>query len=483
MEELVELYISQQKSQLLDSLETQVRFSQLVALIVGEKGIGKSFLLEQLQNRLKNEIAVASVDASLAMSEDQLDKTISLQLGLSWQESELDISQRINDAHSQKVLICIDDAHLLSQNCIEFILKLNQSQLNESESKLFILLVGDKNLPRIISKTKTFTQHPDMCVVFEIEPIQKSETSQVIESLSHSNSDTLKGLKDNAKLDYFWQLSKGNPAELNYHVSRWLDDHSPTQVVEIKSQNQGTYVKASIYALLVIGLVSMLVYQDDINQWITGEESIIETFNDDPMVEEGKALVPSESKESTSSDSSNDKPKLVNYTEESEIPLEMEIKSDVKAPSTQTNKTESKERKTKLKEQITEPVKEQERVTQEKASMVVKAEPIIVPEQTLSSDELALLSLDASHLVLQWAGLSTQVVAEEYRNNHIAKDNMRIYRRRQNNKVLYLIVSDYYSNRALAEFAKNDYLQRGVKEKPWVKSVELVQKEIRAFKN
>ena len=90
-------YISLQKNQLLDSLENQVRFSQLVAVLVGEKGIGKSFTLDCLQNRLEEEVSLAHIDASIEIQEEQLQKVICIiitPIGLMTRKTTLHFCQK-----------------------------------------------------------------------------------------------------------------------------------------------------------------------------------------------------------------------------------------------------------------------------------------------------------------------------------------------------------------------------------------------------
>ena len=478
----------------MDSLENQVRFSQLVAVIVGAKGLGKTFLISQLHQRLDEEVVIASIDASYAMSEDQLVKTISLQLGLSWQDSNDDLTQRIKSTHSQKVLVTIDNAHLLSPTCVEFILMLNQSQLSQAESFLFILLAGEKNLPNLISQTSCYTQNPDMCVVFELEPIQQLEAKLVAGSFSHPNSAMLEELKDNKKLDYFWQISKGNPAELNYHMSRWLDDHFPTEIVEVASGTTGTYFKSVIYTLLAISLVSMLVFQDEINSLFTTTPPLVventtesatalqesERFEENPSKVDSSTEQPFELEGVANNAKQADSPVPVNEAKES-------VNDKLKAKTQDTDLVTENElkigsesaqkRKTKAINSVIDST--QLPITAQPTSEV---ETIPKPSIELTQQEKALLNFESSHFVLQWAGVSSLNAAQQYKQAHTAKSQMSIYRRNNNDKTLFLIISDVYSNRALAEFAKNDYLAKGVKEKPWVKPLSAVQKEIVAFR-
>jgi type II secretory pathway predicted ATPase ExeA/septal ring-binding cell division protein DamX len=499
----VSLYVSQQKSELLDSLETQVRFSQLVAVLVGARGLGKSFLLEQLHHRLKDEVAIASVDASMAMSDDQLDKTISLQLGLSWQESNSDLATRISNTHSEKVLITIDNAHLLSASCLEFVLKLNQSQLSEKQSSLFILLAGESSLPVSINKTPTFTLHPEMCVVFEVEPIQQSETRAIIDTFSHPNSEVLKELKNGSKLDYFWQLAKGNPAELNYHMSRWLDEHSPTQVVEVDTKtNPNAVLKAVVYSLLAIVLSAMLVYQDEINQWISPPSESNKENSDQTLANDTPPKLETDEKEQltkqqvvgdsneladslTSEAQKKTKQAFDRELEKTEKAMDSAAESQLSTEKVKENQSEVDQATVLESSRKTKKTNNQNKALSESQTQLPVETQTTTSEiersQSLTTEEQGLLAADSGLYLLQWAGVSSREAAEKYRDNHIAKEQMSIYRRANSGKTLFIVVSDSFSNRALAEFALNDYLQQGIKEKPWIKSYELVHKEIQQF--
>jgi type II secretory pathway predicted ATPase ExeA/septal ring-binding cell division protein DamX len=497
----VDSYISQQKSQMLDSLENQVRFSQLVAVIVGDKGMGKSFLLKRLQQRLDQEVIIASIDASLAMTDEQLDKSLSLQLGLSWQSSDVGLAQRIQNDIVQKVLISVDDAHLLSASCVDYLLRLNQQQLQFEESVLFVLLAGESSLPALISQTETYLNHQEMCVVFQIEPIQQTETLLLINALAEINPEIKKVHYDVKKLDYFWQLSKGNPAELNYHISRWLDDKAPPQVIEIADEKPTSYFSGLLYLVIAVGLVTLLIFQDDINQTIFNG-------NDSPEVAGETVKVPAIDNEKLADAKSAPKKKVGDNT----VPLGEELEQansddlieggDTKdAPTKQQElalpvdqQTES-EQLVQKKERIEEPLEtdkplvsnsnESDPISENNppTSKQSKPDKIEVKAQSLTSDEQALLFMNSEGFAFQWVGLSDFNSASKYRSKHRFADKLKIYRRTTANKTLYLVVSGEFEDHKGAERALNQLAQQGILTKPWIKSIGAIQSEINRFQN
>lgn len=500
----METYVSQQKKQLLDSLENQARFSQLVAVIVGEKGIGKSFLIQQLNQRLEDELATARIDASLAMTEDQLEKTIGLQLGLNWQETEIGLEQRIKNELQQKVLISIDDAHLLSSSCLEFILQLNQNQLQLQESVLFILLAGSSSLPGLINETITFKHHQEMCVVFQIEPLQQHETKAIVADFCSLLKDWHNDSYDEKKLDYFWQLSKGNPAELNYHVSRWLEENSETKIVEISEEGKTSYLRSFLYVLVVAVLVGTLFFQNDINQWIA-----IDSNTDLSAEENAHGQVEKLSLEKDPGAKSKVKDDYVEPVVESPLqssttePADKSQKEELSNQSNPETETEKTAKKVAENKQIPAEENTIKNVPAEKPQVaknkdkkeIEKAESAPVTRSNevktehskntlnLNSEEISLLKQDDKLFVLQWVGLSKLKAATQYRKEHPLADKMVIYRRASNGQVLYLVISDQFLSRMLADVAKAEYKKRSYPGKPWVKSMAAVKKEIAAFKD
>jgi len=465
---LVNNYVSQQKSQLLDSLENQVSFSQLVAVVVAEKGIGKSFLINELHARLEEQVLIARIDASLAMSSDQLEKSISLQLGLSWQKSDINLENRIKNDLSQKVLITIDDAHLLSIECLDFILRLNQNQLAFHESVVFILLAGELSLPNLISQTKTFEEHQDMCAVFQLEPIEKYEAKFIVESFEQYNGLRVKGLYNEKKLGYFWQLSKGNPAEINYHLSRWLDEKAPSKVVEIEETEKTSYLKSVGYFVVASILVTMLIFQQEINQWISPKPDA--SVQDDPILPKKQPVLQDESLMTGKESSSKKKSKV--QSEGSAEPEELKIEQVEEQPPA------------KLEEQGISNAKVKEKAkgkTPQQAIAVEQPEPEPVRE-SLTADEKSLLRISQKFYALQWVVVSHLKTAEDYKNKHPSSEKIKIYRRHIKNKTLFVVVSDFVADRQFVESLKKTYRQQGVSEKPWVKSMALIHDEIEAFK-
>jgi len=482
----VDTYISQQKSQLLDSLENQVHFSQLVAVIVGDKGVGKSFLLEQLLLRSQGDVSAARIDASLAMSVEQLAKAISLQLGLSWDGNSIPLEQRINNELEQKAFIAIDDAHLLSEDCLNYLLKLNQNQLSLPESVLFIMLVGQDSLPAMIESTHVFSQHHEMCVVLTLEPIEKNETQAMVASLGHCDFEHVETLFDDKKLHYFWQLSKGNPSELDYHISRWLQENNPIQQVELTNQPQGTLGKSIFYGLLVILLSSVLVYQEEINHWINQESK--KPAN---KIEKTSKQADDKVKQTLEENQAELEPATTQQAKNNQAEHRNNLSKNTSVPSmnsVQENQSKANiDKSIKVVSGTSISSQSNEMATPESLNQGDKT-PLPIVKKTpkkiqLNEAENWLLTQPAESFSLQWVGLSQQQSAKDFVAQHPLSNKLKIYRRITKGKTLYLVVSGSFASRESAAEAVKSYQKQGIKASPWVKPIEAIQSEIKAFQS
>jgi septal ring-binding cell division protein DamX len=246
----------------------------------------------------------------------------------------------------------------------------------------------------------------------------------------------------------------------------------------------------------------MLVYQDEINQWISPPSESNKEISDQTLANNTPLKLETNEKEqlakqqvvgdsnelaesTTSEAQKKTKQGFDRELEKTEKAVDSAAGSQLSTEKVKENQSEIEEstvlessRKTKKTNNPNNALSEsQTQLPVETQSTKSRIEGA----QSLTTEELRLLAEDSDLFLLQWAGVSSREAAEKYRDNHSAEEQMSIYRRANNGKTLFIVVSDRFSNRALAEFALNDYIQQGIKEKPWIKSFELVHKEIRQF--
>lgn|GEM_PF-3001113 len=484
-------YVSLQKSQLLDSLENQVLYADLCTVIVGEEGLGKSFFIKALNSRMEGQVSLSQIDALTEMSVAQLEKSISLQLGLSWSESD-NLVERITARFDQRVLLTIDDAHLLPLTCLEYLMMLVEEQLKARSTCVFIVLAGDASLAEKLNQTSVLTSNPNICVVFELQPIEPQETKHLIADFQAIDVGTTEALYDEQKLGYFFQLSKGRPGELKYQLNRWLAESSvkveaPEQVSSVKK-----YIVSGLYASLALGLILVLVYQEDINQLFEGTAEQNDLVSQHQVAPKTTLNEPPDDskKEQFTAEQSDPKAQLIaqNSLEKSEQQLNKQTKNDAEFSDESTlreiSQTDSQPQNSTRKQLSSKTKLENSKTSQSEKAVAQNSQALSqelaaeIPVFEFTDNEKALRSFSDQQYTLQWVGVSSLKAAEDFRQNHPLKDQMLIFRRRQEGKLLYLVVSGQFNSRDDADHSRIIYKKRGYQGSPWIKSIAAVKADI-----
>lgn len=506
-------YISLHKSHLLDSLENQVLYADLCSVIVGEKGIGKSYFLNQLTLRLDRQVYLSQIEAVSDLTVEQLEKSISLQLGLSWQ-GDTDLVNSVKERFDKRALVTIDDAHLLSSTCLEFLMLLVSEQLAAKDTHLFIVLAGSAELAKKLSHTSALANNPNICVVFELETIQKSEVKHLIAEFQEIDVGTVQALYDEQKLDYFWQLSDGIPAKVEYQLKRWLNETSLKTEPAPTSSKTKNYLLAVAYSLIAVLLISVLIFQEELNQLVAEkpaplveDDSKLGDTQDNLLVKSTEQLAETQLvDEVVAEEPHSDKLKAGELNVDTSVQQPQNDSFAAPPADSQTQIEVVAESRDEIGELIKSlPSEQQSLATTTKSNkpsvqeiekgptpLVAQSELTDQPKSTLGNqptqskklltqDEKFLMAFQDSQYTLQWVGVSSVESANKFRESHPLKEQMYVFRRKQAQGVLYLVVSGQFNSRDDAEHTRIIYQQRNYSGKPWIKSAKAVKTDISSW--
>lgn len=274
-------YISVHKTQLLDSLESQVFYANLASVVIGESGLGKTFLIKSLCLRLKNQVDLVKVDAEKISEQIEIDQKIIKQLDLNTNSLKEWLENKVSSTQTQlefnKILLVIDNAHILTEECLDYLLSLAKVITNQNQNLIYLLLVGESELAPKLNATPVLKQQPDFCVVFELQPIEIDETRHLIADFQDLDVEAAELLYDSQKFEFFWKLSRGIPGKLHYQLHRWLTEteknNEPYQKIEDENKKNNQLILSIGYSCLALLLILVLVYQDDINELFLTEEN------------------------------------------------------------------------------------------------------------------------------------------------------------------------------------------------------------------
>ncbi len=355
------VYLDAERLQRLNMLEHLTRYSELLLIISGPKGIGKTSLLQRFLLNTDEDTLVSQVNANPMMDANALLQAIASGFGLRGLEDD---PVALQDAlyrhiaalhHQQKIpLLLIDDAHVLPQDALETLFNLADAEASNG-NLLRIILFSDPQIETMLQSPSIRGLRERVTHSMSIPPLNEEQT---VGYLRHRLQ--VVGLQDalpfsGKELHKIFRNSGGIPARINecahlilngdkldqavkdFHTPK-LNFHPSLKFPSIKLPAWLTRFKfwqivATLTALIVISLV--LTYQDEINAIFKNDGGPQKTVSIPLPVPVAKNSV-------TDVVSSTTEAKPVS-PKTSPLPISAEqIPTATPAPSPQTTETDSK---------------------------------------------------------------------------------------------------------------------------------------------
>ena len=269
-----------ESSQRLNMLVHMTQYSDMVLMVLGEEGMGKSTLLQSYLKSAHDNWHICRINANSMMDKDQLLFRIAEDFGLqSLPSDSAELQEMLYDKliqlHQNDVLpvIIIDDAHELAVDAINQLFIMAEIKAGDV-TMVHIVLFAEPKINKIINASNARKICERIGHTFEIEPFDEADTSEYI-----LNRLTVSGLQDenpfSAKvIRQIHKQSQGNPARINELAHVALDEaqggnepeYEEPEEFEIKSA--GLFTPLRVIAVLAIATIAGLGLwqQDRINQ-------------------------------------------------------------------------------------------------------------------------------------------------------------------------------------------------------------------------
>ncbi len=318
------LYLDAERLQRLNMLEHLTRYSELLLIISGPKGIGKSSLLQHFVVNADEDTLVSQVDANPMMDADKLLQAIAAGFDLNVQNSDpVNLQDALyhhlaNLHHQQKVpVLVIDDAHVLPQDALETLFNLADAEASDG-SLLRIILFSDPQIETMLQSPAIQGLRERVTHSMSIPAFDEEQTVGYIR-----HRLTTVGLQgalpfSDKELHKIFRNSSGIPTRINECAHLILNGDKLDQAVkdfhtpQLKLRSGFTLsalkipslklpavlvkckrwqLGAVLIAVLAIALV--LIYQDDINAVFEADTQQTKTLAEDssPFVSEAAPQV------------------------------------------------------------------------------------------------------------------------------------------------------------------------------------------------
>ena len=269
------LYLDAERSQCLNLLQHMTQYSNLLLIVMGAQGVGKTSLLQRFVATAQGEWHICQVTANTMMDAEQLLFVAAQGFGL--QQLPHDATQlqemlyaRVATLHRQEQvpILVIDDAHTLPKEALLAIFNLADAQVDQG-NLLRIILSCEPEIEKILQAKEVRALRERITHTLQIPPLREDTTAEYIKhrmavagfaGISPFTPKAIKKIHKNAQ---------GIPTKINELAHELLDKGETSSAepvddyfAELPTRN---YKGILTVAVVVIVAALMLIYRDNIN--------------------------------------------------------------------------------------------------------------------------------------------------------------------------------------------------------------------------
>ena len=475
---------------LLEKLVHLSRFGNLLTLVLGERGSGKTFLLERLLDAVSEETDVCYIQAQPLLTTDQLFQSIQSEL-LTSIDSVIDNEQFQQLLSEQEIpivnrMLVIDDAETLSTEVLRELCALSASEQEKDSPFLKVLLFANHDLTIGIESAATGVLPDTGIYTIDVPGLSELDARDWVESILLAEGYQAQEAEINELIqqgDY--NLSQLQSLALDYTDTVPEDDFSD----ELYEEEEGVSLMGYWFGgltLVILLIFAGFFYQEEIAGLLFPPEPEVaitdEVIDVSTPIQEAIDNVPqpaSVEMEQNTSEASTER------TSDFESADELLTNSATSEPDTVIDSNESL---TDISEPKTETVLDAD-IYQVDENRVVETTPTeepskpeveatsVLPQYTAA--EMILMNAPAESYVVQIAGLSNPDSIKRLIDAH-PDLNLVAYRSLLNSKPWQIVVYGPFESYAIASQKRAELPESLATNKPWLKSIEKVKQEIDA---
>ena len=273
------LYLNSSLNERLELLKHYTQYGNLLLLITGERGIGKSSLKQRFINTAQEEWQVCEIQSHTMMDASLLLRQVAT--GFNITEPPLDpaalfevLSEQLGYMHQNAMvpILIIDDAHELPQDALQALLYLAEHH-SDQQTALRIILFCEPEIETMLEDPAIHSLKERVTHSMELSELDESETAEYLRHrLAVAGLDGTSPFTPKL-VNKIFKASDGVPSRINdYAHQNLLDDSEPfisderdlddEYIQNVSPLNLRNIILSGV-AVLVIG--SALFFQDTIN--------------------------------------------------------------------------------------------------------------------------------------------------------------------------------------------------------------------------
>lgn len=287
------LYLNTSLNERLELIKHYTQYGNLLLLITGERGIGKSSLKQRFINTAQEEWQICEVQSHTMMDASLLLRQVAT--GFNITEPPLDpavlfevLSEQLEYMHQHSLvpILIIDDAHELPQDALQALLYLAEHH-SDQHSALRIILFCEPEIETMLEDPAIHSLKERVTHSMELPTLDETQTAEYLRHrLAVAGLDGTSPFTPKL-VNKIFKASEGVPSKINEYAHQNLLDDSEPFISEERYldddfiQNVSPFNLRNIvltgFALVVV--VSILLFQDSINELFEETDNVVEKNN------------------------------------------------------------------------------------------------------------------------------------------------------------------------------------------------------------
>lgn len=512
-------YAGKQHGKHLDLLLHLSRYSNLLLTVTGQQGSGKTHLKNRMLQQLDSGVMVSLLDAKQTMTAAQLLPKLSQSLNIEipakadfeFYITEIrNLSNQLNQ-EGGSCLIVIDNAENLEQDALDLILEL--ATTTSDSHRPHLALFGRQELFTKLHHKDNITRFESVGHHLPLEPFNESEARLYLEHRCASVGINSLPLNEQQFMNVF-KASKGLPGLLNLALINQLrqaasapavqDDEAPAKKVKSPTKPAAAPAKAKVKAkkskdtkpskerklplwplFAATGVIALLLigfmYKDEL---LGNSTPKAELANESPSIFQSKNTLPAlpiKTLEPKAPEPIAPEIVIVDEQPSNGLPIEALLDLPDDTPNTVKPFVAPVAPAPVARTPAPAPVAP---VAPPKAAVVAKPTPKPASKPTwVDKDarrEATLMAKPANHYTLQMMGTQDEAAVKSYIQAQAAPANFSYFEGRYKDKPWYVVVYGDYADRDQALAAIQSLPEALQKQRPWAKSLQSIQTDIRS---
>lgn len=284
------LYINSSLNERLELLKHYTQYGNLLLLITGERGIGKSSIKQRFINTAQEEWSICEIQSHTMMDASLLLRQVAT--GFNITEPPLEpailfevLSEHLEYMHQNAMvpILIIDDAHELPQDALQALLYLAEHH-SDQHTALRIILFCEPEIETMLEDPAIHSLKDRVTHSMELSSLDEGQTAEYLRHrLAVAGLDGTSPFTPKL-VNKIFKASAGVPARINeYAHQNLLDDSEPFISDERDLDDEYNTDKISSFNqrnLLLIGItasviIAVLFFQDQINELFEEPSTVI----------------------------------------------------------------------------------------------------------------------------------------------------------------------------------------------------------------